>query len=258
MHQIIRNVWFEVRNGQNADIYITLAISVTVVILGLIGSTNQNLISAAILAVLTGISFSILQNRRQNNQLQETLQRLNRNRSKLDDIFSRSYKVDNVKDDIRQAKHAFFWGITLAGPIRSIYHELAYALEHGLRVRVLLIKPSHESIKRASLRSSYRDSRNVEHDLIATLTTLVKLQDDAPTSARIEVKVIDYLPPWTFIQVDSSISVALLPFMTRFDKRPSFLISKHEESHWYEFFLDQAESAWNIAEMIDLSHYRTS
>ena len=250
---MIRNVWFDVRNGHNADIYITLAISVTVVILGLIGSTNQNVISAAILAVLTGISFSILQNRRQNNELQEALRRLSSNKSKLDDIFSRTYKADNVKDDIRQANHAFFWGITLAGPVRSIYHELAYALEHGLRVRFLVIKPSYESIKRASLRSSYRDAGNVERDLLATLATLQKLQDDAPPSARIEVRVIDYLPPWTFIQVDSFISIALLPFMTRFDKRPSFVISKSEESQWYDFFLDQAESAWIRAERIDLS-----
>ena len=70
MLNYIKLAFKELKNGENLDLYVTITISITVAILGVIGVTKFEILSAAMLAVLGLLANSLLTSRRTMSDVQ--------------------------------------------------------------------------------------------------------------------------------------------------------------------------------------------
>lgn len=78
---------------------------------------------------------------------------------------------------------------------------------------------------------------------------------------RLEVRVIDHLPAWTLLLVDSYddrgvMYVELGAFRANCQKRPTFRLTKEADKEWFERFREEFELMWDRAQEIDLSSYK--
>lgn len=71
--KLLQNIERDIRNGENLDIYLTLIVSLIVVLLDVFGIIDQSVISSTILACLALISGSLLSNRRSLSNTEEAI-----------------------------------------------------------------------------------------------------------------------------------------------------------------------------------------
>jgi hypothetical protein len=81
--KIARRVWTDIKHGENIDIYVTVAVSCCVVVLGLIGIAPQTVILPIVLAVLAFLSADSLRNRFASENLYRKIQAVENNGAKL-------------------------------------------------------------------------------------------------------------------------------------------------------------------------------
>jgi hypothetical protein len=81
----LKDIWHDIRTGQNLDVYITAIVAFVIAILGIIGAP-QNIVSSATLAILTIISVWLLQGRRENNEIRETLSKIDTLQSQFENL----------------------------------------------------------------------------------------------------------------------------------------------------------------------------
>ena len=108
-----QSLWNDIRSGQNLDIYLTLLVSLTVMILGVVGIVDQGIISSAILACLAVVAGSLLNNRRAFSNTEtsiiQALQgvKVTKFGSRQDDVHYRADKLRKAKkiDDVTWRLH---------------------------------------------------------------------------------------------------------------------------------------------------------
>lgn len=252
-------IWQDIRTGQNLDIYITITLSIVVGILGVFGIVNQTIISGAVLATLALVSAIMLQNRRENDSLQNAILQI-RNASELSEPFLQhellsSYSVQNQL--LSTARKVFFWGLTFERMTPHVRDTLERRLQSGLEVRFLIIKPNSSAVKMAAFRSPYQGENRINIMLDTILLDLNTIAQNATPPAKLEVRVTDYLPAWTIMAFDPHLPngqmfVSLLTFRTPGENRPSFKLNS-KDSEWFHIFTEQFEALWKEAEAVSLS-----
>lgn len=254
----IKVIWQDIRNGQNLDVYITVSLSIIVGILGILGIVNQIIISAAVLATLALVSVSLLQNRRENDVIQNAIIKIG-NESKPAQPFLQhelsSYLEQNQL--LVTTQKVFFWGLTFERMIPHIRNMLEQRLQSGLDVRFLILQPNSTSVKMAAFRDTYQDENRINTILRTTLLDLSTIARKAVSPAKLEVRVVDYLPSWTIMAFDpqkpnGQIFVSLLSFRDINENRVSFKLDAIKDGEWIRIFRDQFESLWEVAQPVNI------
>jgi hypothetical protein len=75
--------------------------------------------------------------------------------------------------------------------------------------------------------------------------------------AKLEVRVIDYLPPWTIMAFDpqkpnGQIFVSLLSYRDINENRVSFRLDAIKDGEWVRVFRDQFENLWETAQPVGI------
>jgi hypothetical protein len=86
--KFLRSVLSDLKERQNLDVYITLAVAFTVACLDIFNVTDQSVVSEAILAIMALVSVSLLVNRRETDEVAKALSDLRDMRQKMDDVVS--------------------------------------------------------------------------------------------------------------------------------------------------------------------------
>lgn len=86
--KLLRSALKDLKERQNLDVYITLAVAFTVVCLDIFNVTDQSAVSEAILATLALISVSLLINRRETDEVAKTLAGMQDMRQRMDALVS--------------------------------------------------------------------------------------------------------------------------------------------------------------------------
>jgi hypothetical protein len=249
--KILREIWEDIRTGQNLDIYITVALSVIIAILGITGKTTQEIIFSAILATLALISSGLLVNRHQNEETQKLISTIKNETSLSENFFVGEDNIAEIIHLIRKSRKVYFWGTTLTTHIPILEDELEKGLENGLEVRFLLIKPEGVALKMAAFRGKDLSEKDLESDLRRNLARLSAINSHAP-QGKFECRVVDYLAPYTMYIFDMGLSsgiilVRISALRTPNTMRPTFRLTQKDDSKWFEFHAEQFETAWKEA-----------
>lgn len=247
--------WQKIR--PNLDIYLTVAISLVVAVLGIVGVASQTVISAAVLATLALVSTSMLQNRRENSSLRDLVSQL-QNASEFGEPFlgrePTSYSSQN--EFLSIAQKAFFWGLTFERMIPHVRYTLEHRLQSGLDARFLILERESNAVKMAAFRDPYR---NQDGEIDAVLDTVIsdlkRLTERVTAPAKLEVRAVDFLPPCTVIAFDPHLPngqmyVSLLPFRGANENRPTFKLRVVKEKEWVRMFTEQFEALWKEAKTL--------
>lgn len=164
-------------------------------------------------------------------------------------------------DHVPEAEEVIFWGITFPAMIAMYGYTIEQGLRNGLKVRILVIKPDSGSVEMAALRHERSDKTKEDSDLRNTLSRLAEMASTAGLAGSLEVRAIDYLPPWTVIATnprrgDGRMFVLLAAFRVDDAERPSFELKAGEDSKWFNFFVGQFDAAWQASDPVNLVDYR--
>ena len=249
--KILRKIWDDIRTGQNLDIYVTVILSVVIAIFGVTGKATQEIIFSAILATLALISSGLLVSRHQNEETHKLISTINNSTSLSESFFVGEDSISEIIQIIGKSRKAYFWGTTLTTHIPILEDELKKGIENGLEVRFLLIKPEGVALKMAAFRGKDLNEKDLESDLRRNLTRLSAINAKAP-QGKFECRVVDYLAPYTMYIFDMGLSsgmmlVRISTLRTSNTMRPTFRLTQKEDLKWFEFHVEQFETAWKEA-----------
>jgi hypothetical protein len=247
MKRIWQKVW------KYLDIYAMIFTLVIVVVLGFVGMMPTNLSislgASAIIVLLIGQ----LQIRKKADQ---TLDVVLKERS----LFKKApQSYDQYSRQIKTTRNMFFWGVTLER-ISGHLSELSRQGGRPFKARFLILKKNGNAVQMECLRNANRITADeINQSLQRTVINLRGLSQKIQKPGSIEVRAIDYLPPWSVSAFDPSsvengiMFISLLPFRTDDDERPSFEFQAVNNNFWLTSINKQFEEAWKVAEIIDVN-----
>lgn len=258
---LIRDIWSDVRSGQNIDVYVTIVLALLVATLGTWGIADQSIISSAVLATLALVSIGILVNRRENSEIRRTLSSLESTQNPSETLLRNDYDVSQLPNLVRHARKVLFCGINFTSHIPLLREDLEYGLQVGLEARFLMMKPHGRAIPTAAFRSRTQDPNDISSTCEKNLTRLDRLSRKA-TSGKLEYRVVDFLPPYTIIVIDPDLPsgkmyVRLSSFRTPNKERPTLEIAKRDDNEWFQFFVNQFELMWAASEKYEVTSNNT-
>jgi len=254
--EFIKAIWQDIRSGQNIDLYVTTIVSLVVAFLGIFGIIGQSIVSAAVLAMLALASISMLQNRREDDSLRRAIIQF-QSTSELAEPFLQHQLTSYLDPNqlLSSAHEVFFWGLTFERMVPHIRDTLEQRLHTGLQARFMLLKPESNAVGMAAFRDRYHDAERLNLTLRTSLSILSDLASTATPPAKLEIRIVNYLPPWTIVAFDpqrptGQMFVSLLTFRGTNETRPSFKLKSREDNEWVQAFQEQFETLWQEAEPV--------
>ncbi len=256
----------DLSNRQNIDIYLTILVSLIIGGLGFFDIVGESQIRAALLAVLAILSLSLLISRASQEKINQALENHKQSIQKTiekieppclsDRFFREDYPGLNIQPYIREAQKAYFWGFAFTSTIPTLRDDFENGLINGLELKFLFIKPDSDASKMAVKGSEKQDKNEFDRAVrgnLLTLSSMSKRHLKQTSKKSIEIKVFDYLPPFSIIAVDPHLPrgkmfVRIASYQMDRSKVPWFELEKKIDKNWFEVFSEQFETVWNNAE----------
>lgn len=234
----IRDLWQKA--FINLDLYITIIVVVTLVMLNLFNVANPRYVSSATLAILGVIALRL-----------SSLQNQPRREAFL-------YEYPDIEAELRKAKDIWISGQSLRRTATAYHGLFQKKLKEGSCIRILLVDPlgvgSELGAKRISRMPEVEDYRS---EISLSLKDMCKLKEHAEKGGKIELRVLDYVPPFGLFILDANSlnSRALVEVysykydeVSEYGDIPKFYLTAKDNWNWYRFFRDQFKTLWNEGE----------
>lgn len=175
-------------------------------------------------------------------------------------FFVEKDKVDEIAHWIKEVKEqVWLLGTTLSMHVPYLQPALQHAIASGRNVRILLIKPDGGAMDMSVLRAGPEGlgRHEQEEHLSTNLAILRRLAHAGPC---LEVRLIDYLAPYTLYAYDPGLDIGRMQmrlgsFHGDHYLRPTFQVERSRDARdegWFEYFYEQFVSIWNAADRYDL------
>ena len=249
---IIRDIWKDFQKGQNLDIYITVIIAIVVSILGIFQVADISVITSAVLATLALVSISLLMNRRDNDEIQKAILKIETKGTLAENFLTSDNDIPQITQLIQKAQKIYFLGTSLSTSIQTIKYEIEKGLQRGLEVKFLLMKPYGTAIAQAVVRSKDHDENYFNEMVEISLYILETIAKNVP-NGKLEYRVIDFLPHYSILAIDPHLStghifIRMPVFKSSSRTRPRFKLSCKDDKVWSSFFLEQFEKMWKVSD----------
>jgi hypothetical protein len=261
MKQFIKDTWDEIHRGKYLDSYLAIFACFAIFILDLFYDPDQSTISQVLLVTLGILAYSTIITRRTHEDIKNSLSQLSRPTTSIRETLQQRYVHSDVAKNMRDCLVVWFWGITFTRTIPILKDNIEKGLESGVEIRVLMIKPRSDAVRMNALRKRHGDEERINTQLTQNLSALADLYRRCRSSpGKLEVRCIDFLPPWTIIVLDPFRSTGR--FYLRFssfcipnEDRLTLDVTQQGEKELFEHFVRQFQSIWNNSEIVDLEHF---
>ncbi|MCA9896559.1 MAG: hypothetical protein H6654_03135 [Ardenticatenaceae bacterium] len=243
----------DLQKRENLDVYLTIVLAIIISVLGAFGITKLEIIASAILGILGLSSFNLLQNRRENEKLSNTLGKLN-NEIKAAQYLKNRTEYPPFKETLANARTVCLMGPTLVNIFSSWsgYFREEKMKKQGVNFKVLIIDPDSKAVD--SMTAFYRHSETVyvKSDLERTISIVDAINEKGTSPGSVELRLMQAHPHLSMVLInpeddDGTIFVEILDFKTPIHALPHFELSRKRDSQWYEFFLSHFERTWDEA-----------
>ena len=231
------------RTGENLDLYATVAAAVIVMMWNLFGVPDPGLVSSITLAVLGLLAVGLLANRSRLERLLR-LQSRQANEVLLTDF-------PNMTTELERSSDIWISGQNLRRTAISFCVLFGGKLEKGAHIRILLVDPdgiapelAAKRLRRSPDVSEYRE------EICQSLRDFHRLTQRVSERGQIELRVVDYIPPFGLFILDAGSSdaralVEMYPYKTGHRDMPKLYLTNADDVIWFEFFKEQYEILWN-------------
>lgn len=168
-----------------------------------------------------------------------------------DDVIEISRLIERCEEQV------WLLGTTLSMHVSYLRPALQRAITNGRAIRVLLIKPGGAAMEMSALRAG-PDGMSLEEQEAQLINNLAILQSLGRLGSNLEVRLIDYLAPYTLYAYDPGLDSGRLvmrlgSFHGQHELRPTFQVERARDYAWFEYFYEQFVSIWNAADPFELN-----
>ncbi|MEW5871453.1 MAG: hypothetical protein AB1894_19425 [Chloroflexota bacterium] len=239
------------------DIIISVAaiiLSVIVAILGVLERISFEIVGASILAALSLLAGSILANRRTMKELQMGIEALHKNLSDNASIsdFLSDKGYPNLSEDFKTAKSVSILGSNLTSTTILYYFDFSKMVARGASLRYLMPETTPENVAIMAFRSATNDDANsMETAINGSLKQIRLLATSCNKPKLVQLRKIPYVSSYGIMLIEAQdgtfqVYVKLLPYKN--NVFPCLKFDNRLNKYWVDFFRDQFESLWKVAE----------
>jgi hypothetical protein len=245
---------------RHLDVYLTMAVSLVLGVLGMLNVVNSAMLAGATLAMLGLVGAASLGGRLQVTSLGEAtaeLANLVRERPEAAVSVDRllSVSTSGTGADLPGAVDIRILGVTLCRTLRNTVLTLRSRLDDGATVRIALLEPSPDALQEAARRSTVPGSPELfQHRLQPTIDLLRQLAADAP-AGRFQVRLLSFVPAFGLIITDPSeahgrVDVDIYSHRLAVGE-PTLTLLADRDRRWYPHFLQEFERIWSTGRPLD-------
>jgi Domain of unknown function (DUF5919) len=246
-----------------AELYLTMVISLVVGVLGMLDVVNPEMLAGATLATLGLVAAASLGARSQLTSLAGTtadlatlVRELPATGTSADRLLSGS--TSGLDVELSCAQDIRIVGVTLCRTIRNVMLTLQHRLEHGAAVRIALIEPSRGALLEAARRSTVPDAPEIfANRLRPTIDLLRQLTAAAGHTGRLEIRLLSFVPAFGMIIVDPDeahgrIHVDIYSHRSAVTE-PTLPLRADRDQRWYRHFRHEFDRIWATGRPFDAS-----
>jgi hypothetical protein len=163
------------------------------------------------------------------------------------------------REQIHESKAVLMSGINMYRTFYVFQYEFRHMLSLGGQVRVLLSHPDGAAMQMSALRSESRTPIEIQKKRTYETLELLALWRSEMPGADVQVRLIDYLPPFGITimhpsdnSADAGCLVRLFTFRSSTSMAPAFTLNSNRTPEWFAFFSEQFEKMWEAGEDYDL------
>ena len=238
--KFLNTIWNDLRQGENIDLYLTIAVAIAVSIFNLFSVAPEAWIPTLTLTVLALLAITNLVNR---HKLDDVIQNQNSR-----ELFIEEYP-ETVYSDIKNAKELFLAGYHLSGTVIRLGTTIEEKLARKEKVTVLLIDPDSDACKYANASLLYPTTDEQFSDQIRiSLNTFESIANKFP--GYLNIYLIDHpIPFGTYaMNIDSPngrMYIELYAYKGGVDE-PRFVLNQ-KDGEWYRRYAAQFKALLNNA-----------
>ena len=234
----IKRVWTDINQGENIDLYLTLAVAIILAGLNVFG-IGQSMVGSITLAVLALLAFSSLVNRR---KLEETVDAITRDKDVLLEKFPAKQK-----EDMKGAKELWLIGLILNKTVNNHYPLLHEKLKQGDHIRILMVNPDSPYNTLIAQRKFGSDSLDeIQNYQQLTLKKLCSLKTAFPQN--LDIRTTDY-PPFFGALAADLFSIEGVIYVEHYSYKMDSDLPKsvfyQSDTKWFQYFSQQIRNMWD-------------
>jgi hypothetical protein len=255
----LKTIWGDILKRQNLDVYVTVSLTIGIAILGILGITTIEVISAAILGVLGLVSISLLQNRREDEQLREILGKVD-NKFSAEDYLNDRTAYPPLQETLVNARCVCFMGPSLLNIFSSWG---GYLLEekmrkYGTKIQALLIDPDGPGVNSMEAYFRHPLAVDIERDIKRTLSTFDVSHKKGTMPNLLEVRLMPIHPHISMVIInpdddDGKMFIEFIDFEIPLHALPHMELTRQRDGRWYEYFLSHYRRTWDGAKVYTIS-----
>lgn len=166
------------------------------------------------------------------------------------DFFARDDYPSDLNILLERSSTALFWGAAFIRFVQHMRERIERRVMEGASIRFLMMEPDGAALGMLNLRGNPDDTPNRRTDLKRNIEILENISRKKATG-KLEVKVVDYLAPYTIVAYDSQLPTGRLfvwlgSIGVPNSERPMFSLSRSADPEYFNFFLNQFELTWNL------------
>ena len=244
--KILKQIWEDIRRGENIDVYLTIAGAIVLSALSLFGIALGEKIAGVTLAVLALLAINTLVNRQKLDKLMELQTTIK--------WFQEKYP-DTVDNDIEKARELWLVGYHLEGTLREMLVTFKRKLARGEKIKIILLNPESEAALRAN-EALYEPMTPelFKQRIRISLDTIKQMSKDYP--ANLEVRLSSSPIPFGTYAIDPDtlkgvMYIEIYKFKSEITE-PHFVLHK-KDATWFKLYRDQLSALWENAKPYDFS-----
>jgi hypothetical protein len=271
MRNTLKNIFSEIRRGENIDIYLGITVAIAVGLLGLMSFISLEVVSAAILTTLGLLASSLLVNRHSANSIstqldkldsiQRQIQEMSSSSKSLDDVFRTRGQLPSLTEQVSNAQSIDLCGMSQLAMATRYRGMLLERARSGCHVRLLMLDPQNKNLMK--MMSPFVGTQSVEAHTIAIATSLNYLASDKELldSGFVQVRVYSLPISHGLMIIDGStlsgrIRVEIYANNAAPADCPGFYIHKNKEPNLFNKFLTEFEQIWSQSQPVEFANSR--
>jgi hypothetical protein len=243
-----RQIWKDVKRGENLDLYVTVALAIILVVVNTLGlNLPEYWTESLILAILALLAVTILGNRQ---RLDSVLKSLPINTNSAFQIQFSEDVQNELEDQMDSAKEIYVFGVAAEGTLHKHYHRFKHILQRGCTLNIVLVDP-YSSTCELVAKKQYRpiSSETWKTKIVSSINQFHKLRTE--TSGKMEIRIIDFPLSRGGILVDPVTSKGKIymweySFKTIEPNVPKFVFTANDD-YWYNHYKEEFMAIWNEA-----------
>lgn len=233
----------DIKSGDNTDLWILVAVSLTCSTVAAFGVIGIDQLGAAVLAVLAVMALSQVRTR---HGVQAAV---NHARQSLLGVLHDDFPDEYYRQRSQLRKSYFFAGRTMSRTLTTSRSSLEDLLRRGGTVRILLPDPNNlELLEHIAARHQHRDGpQALSQALLASLSTLTLIRD--LVGGDLQVRIVSYPMSAGFNCLDQdestgTIMVQHYEFRAPHEPGPIIFVRRSDQP-WYDRFVSETNRMWD-------------